>query len=94
MEGLHASACGRKISGKKRAKLYINQDGIGSFDPESHKYFVVSKISFPMSTQYDPSSILQTAFGFFNSKVLHTAVELGVFTQLARGPHEAAIAYQ
>jgi precorrin-6B methylase 2 len=31
----------------------------------------------------DPSSILQIAFGFWNSKVLLTAVELGVFTKLA-----------
>ena len=31
----------------------------------------------------DPSPILQTAFGFWNSKVLLTAVELGVFTKLA-----------
>jgi alkyl hydroperoxide reductase subunit AhpC len=32
----------------------------------------------------NPSGILQTAFGFWNSKVLLTAVELGVFTKLAR----------
>jgi predicted O-methyltransferase YrrM len=31
----------------------------------------------------DPSPILQTAFGFWNSKVLLTAVEFGVFTKLA-----------
>jgi hypothetical protein len=31
----------------------------------------------------DPSSILQTAFGFWNSKVLLTAVEMGLFTTLA-----------
>jgi hypothetical protein len=31
----------------------------------------------------DPSSILQTAFGFWGSKVLLTAVEFGVFTKLA-----------
>jgi hypothetical protein len=31
----------------------------------------------------NPSSILQTAFGFWHSKVLLTAVELGVFTKLA-----------
>ena len=31
----------------------------------------------------DPSPILQTAFGFWQSKVLLTAVELGVFTKLA-----------
>jgi hypothetical protein len=31
----------------------------------------------------DPGPILQTAFGFWNSKVLLTAVELGVFTALS-----------
>jgi alkyl hydroperoxide reductase subunit AhpC/2-polyprenyl-3-methyl-5-hydroxy-6-metoxy-1,4-benzoquinol methylase len=35
------------------------------------------------TTALNPSSILQTAFGFWNSKVLLTAVELGVFTKLA-----------
>jgi len=37
-----------------------------------------------MSTSaLDPSAILQTAFSFWSSKVLLTAVELGVFTKLA-----------
>src|SRR5688572_2012263 len=31
----------------------------------------------------DPSAILQTAFGFWGSKVLLTAVEFGLFTKLA-----------
>jgi hypothetical protein len=35
-----------------------------------------------MTTQLAPDSILQTAFGFWGSKVLLTAVELGVFTTL------------
>ncbi len=35
-----------------------------------------------MNSPLDPSPILQTAFGFWNSKVLLTAVELGLFTQL------------
>jgi len=35
-----------------------------------------------MSTPLNPSSILQTAFGFWGSKVLLTAVEMGVFTTL------------
>ncbi len=35
-----------------------------------------------MNTPLDPSHILQTAFGFWNSKVLLTAVEMGVFTKL------------
>ncbi len=35
-----------------------------------------------MNTPLNPSSILQTAFGFWGSKVLLTAVEIGVFTKL------------
>ena len=34
--------------------------------------------------QLTPSAILQTAFSFWSAKVLLTAVEFGVFTQLAR----------
>jgi len=36
-----------------------------------------------MNTTPTPSSILQTAFGFWGSKVLLTAVEVGLFTKLA-----------
>jgi SAM-dependent methyltransferase len=36
-----------------------------------------------MNATLNPSSILETAFGFWHSKVLLTAVELGVFTKLA-----------
>src|SRR5690349_20678397 len=35
-----------------------------------------------MNSNLDPSSILQTAFGFWQAKVLLTAVELGLFTKL------------
>src|SRR3989475_12158039 len=35
-----------------------------------------------MSAPHDPSAILQTAFAFWNSKVLLTAVEMGLFTRL------------
>jgi hypothetical protein len=35
-----------------------------------------------MSAVLDPSTILQTAFGFWQSKVLLTAVEFGLFTKL------------
>src|ERR1043165_845364 len=35
-----------------------------------------------MTMQPDVSPILQTAFGFWSSKVLLTAVEFGVFTRL------------
>src|SRR5437867_7788030 len=34
------------------------------------------------STRHDPSPILQTAFAFWSSKVLLTAVEMGLFTKL------------
>src|SRR5678815_5436428 len=37
-----------------------------------------------MSNSLDPTPILQTAFGFWNSKVLLTAVEMGVFTKLGK----------
>ncbi|HEY2342059.1 MAG TPA: methyltransferase [Chthoniobacteraceae bacterium] len=37
-----------------------------------------------MISDLDPSSILQTAFAFWNSKVLLTAVEFGLFTKLGR----------
>lgn len=36
-----------------------------------------------MTTPLEPTSILQTAFGFWHSKVLLTAVEMGLFTKLA-----------
>ncbi len=36
-----------------------------------------------MNSDLNPSTILQTAFGFWNSKVLLTAVDFGVFTKLA-----------
>jgi alkyl hydroperoxide reductase subunit AhpC len=38
------------------------------------------------TSRLDPAAILQTAFGFWNSKVLLTAVELGVFSKLAGRP--------
>jgi hypothetical protein len=34
------------------------------------------------TTRTDPSAILETAFGFWSSKVLLTAVEMGLFTKL------------
>jgi len=37
-----------------------------------------------MSNSLDPTAILQTAFGFWNSKVLLTAVEMAVFTKLGK----------
>ena len=36
-----------------------------------------------MNSQLNPSAILQTAFAFWSSKVLLTAVEFGVFTKLS-----------
>ncbi|MDB5295405.1 MAG: tcmO [Phycisphaerales bacterium] len=45
----------------------------------------------PQSIPQDPSAdrILQLGLGFWGSKVLLTAVELGVFTALAEGPADA-----
>ena len=43
-----------------------------------------------MNTNLDPSPILQTAFAFWNAKVLLTAVELGLFTKIGDGQLTAA----
>lgn len=43
-----------------------------------------------MNTQLTPARILETATAFWPSKVLLSAIELGVFTQLAAGPQSAA----
>src|SRR5216117_1127360 len=39
-----------------------------------------------MTATHDPSPILQTAFAFWSSKVLLTAVEMGLFTKLGERP--------
>jgi hypothetical protein len=41
------------------------------------------------SAEPSPASIIQLAVGFWGSKVLLSAAELGVFTELARGPLDA-----
>ena len=39
-----------------------------------------------MSDQVTPEKILQTGLAFFPSKTLLSAIEMGVFTELAHGP--------
>ena len=39
-----------------------------------------------MSGQLTPERILQTGLAFFASKTLLSAIEMGVFTELAHGP--------
>ena len=43
----------------------------------------IARMDLKMNSPLDPSPILQTAFGFWHSKVLLTAVEFGLFTKLA-----------
>src|SRR5436190_20916561 len=43
-----------------------------------------------INPQLDPGPILQTAFAFWSSKVLLTAVEFGVFTKLGGRPMTGA----
>jgi len=45
--------------------------------------FTAANKSALMNEQLNPSAILQTAFSFWSSKVLLTAVEFGVFTKLS-----------
>jgi hypothetical protein len=46
------------------------------------RHFLEKNTTNPMTTSTDPSAILQTAFAFWSSKVLLSAVELNVFTAL------------
>ena len=39
-----------------------------------------------MTDQLTPEKILQTGFAFWPAKTLLSAVEMGVFTELAHGP--------
>ena len=43
-----------------------------------------------MNVQLTPDRIMQTGLGFWPSKTLLSAIELGVFTELARGPESFA----
>jgi len=43
-----------------------------------------------MKPELDPSHILMVGMGFFASKTLLSAVELGLFTELARRPMTGA----
>ena len=43
-----------------------------------------------MHAQLTPDRIMQTGLGFWPSKTLLSAIELGVFTELARGPESFA----
>jgi hypothetical protein len=40
-------------------------------------------------TKLNPEKIMQTALGFWPSKTLLSAIELGLFTELAKGPQDA-----
>ena len=39
-----------------------------------------------MAQEVTPDAIMQLGFGYWGSKTLLTAVELGLLTELARGP--------
>ena len=41
-----------------------------------------------MSTELTPDTIMQLGFGFWSSKTLLSAIELGLFTELAKGPQD------
>src|SRR5580704_6467136 len=42
----------------------------------------------PMSIQPSMDHIMQAAFGFWPAKVLLSAIEMGVFTELGKGPED------
>jgi len=48
----------------------------------------------PPAATPTPDAIMQLGFGFWNAKALLSAVELGVFTELARGPLDGETLHQ
>ena len=44
-----------------------------------------------MNEHLTPDRIMQLGLGFWGSKTLLSAIELGVFTDLSRGPQDAAL---
>jgi hypothetical protein len=61
----------------------VNVDGHQKFSTLARLRFAVDLTTLCcMNTPLDSSPILQTAFAFWNSKVLLTAVEMGLFTKL------------
>ena len=41
-----------------------------------------------MSNELTPDKIMQLGIGFWSSKTLFSAIELGLFTELAKGPQD------
>jgi len=69
------------------ADLTIDHAGVGAHSPVSDTTF--GKERAPMSDQHDhptPAKILETGLAFWASKTLLSAVEMGIFTELASGP--------
>jgi hypothetical protein len=50
---------------------------------------VLTLLEAPVAAAPSLNNIMQTGLGFWASKTLLSAVELGVFTELARGPLDA-----
>ena len=53
------------------------------YSSEVSRYFGFEEGSVGMNEQLSPERILQTGLAFWNSKTLLSAIELGVFTELA-----------
>lgn len=57
--------------------------------PANHACRTRPQLTHPKHTSRTPDHILQTGLGFWASKTLLSATELGVFTELAKGPLDA-----
>ena len=53
-----------------------------------------TKVTKSRNAQLTPDGILQLGLAFMGSRTLLTAIELGVFTELAKGPVEAKVLRQ
>src|SRR4051812_2102313 len=74
-------ACGSGSPGRVRWTAYRPRPILGSYEPTGN-----GDQETRMERDVTPDRILQLGLGFWGPKVLLSAVELGVFTELARGP--------
>src|ERR1700761_1971240 len=56
--------------------------------PRYNPAFTSRRIGMSSQSGLSPDHIMQVGLGFWASKVLLSAVEIGVFTELARGPEQ------
>src|SRR5262245_30442200 len=78
----HLESNAGKVLGKAAAANFRENAPWCNVGPNKEPALEVASMPNDIPPAHDPAPILQTAFAFWNSKVLLTAVEMGLFTRL------------